>query len=143
MATLDRGSRIYLLVLAAIAAALVGLWLSGRDSRVEALNETLQRDSKIAAYPFPFRVLRIEGRTAVVNSPRSPQVSVLRFLAVVRPDLAGLDPDDAAVVAAQKRLAGVQSRVRKRILEAPYVDQVRWQLDRDWFSRHGIVLPQG
>ncbi|WJW76351.1 hypothetical protein QVG61_04450 [Thiohalobacter sp. IOR34] len=140
MEPLDRGTKIYALLLASITLVLLGYWALGGDPRVEQLNRLLQADAGIAAYPFPFRVLRMQGDTAVVSSPRSAEVSVLHALAILEPSLARLDADDPRVIAAQKRLARIQARVRQRLLQAPEVKAVRWELDRAWFRQHGHPL---
>jgi hypothetical protein len=101
---LDRGTRIYAGVLAAIALGILVAWLLGLDPRVGEINDRLAQDAEIPAYPFPFRVLEISDGVAVVASPRSHQVSVLRFLGIIDPALRNADPDSTAVIAAQKRL---------------------------------------
>jgi hypothetical protein len=105
---LDRGTKIYIGVLAAIALAVLVAWLLSIDPRVWEINDRLVQDPEISAYPsFPFRVLEISNGVAVVASPRSPQVSVLRFLGIVDPSLRNADPDSPAAVAAQKKLADI------------------------------------
>lgn len=75
-----------------------------------------------------------------LTSPRSAEVPAIRFLELIHPELAGLSTDDPKVVAAQKSLAGHQARARSRVLAEPDVQRVRWRIDRDWYTDHGIVL---
>ena len=110
---LDRGTKIYIGVLAAIALAILVGWLLSLDPRVWEINDRLEQDPEISAYPFPFRVLEIGNGVAVVASPRSPQVSAMRFLGIVDPGLRNADPDSPTAIAAQKKLAQIQGRVRK------------------------------
>lgn len=136
--SLDRGTRIYLGVLIAFVALLIALWAVDHDWRAGELSDQLQEDPEIAAYPFPFRVISVSNGVAVVTSPRSAAFSVLHFLTIIDPQLANLDSDDPAVIAAQKRLAHIQGKVAKRLKQEPDIDRIRWQLDRQWFSDHGV-----
>ncbi len=135
---LDRGTRIYTGILIAFIALLAGLWAIDHDWRAGELNDILQDDPEIAAYPFPFRVISVSNGVAVVGSPRSPSFSVLHFLAITDPHLSNLDPDDPAVIAAQKRLAHIQGKVAKRLKQEPDIERIRWQLDSQWFHEHGV-----
>jgi hypothetical protein len=137
---LDRGTKIYIGVLAAIALAILVAWLLSLDPRVWKVNDRLEQDPEISAYPFPFRVLEISNGVAVVASPRSPQVSVMSFLGIVDPALRGTDPDSPAAVAAQKELADIQGRVRKLVEAEPDIKRVSWRVDVDWLAAHGVQL---
>jgi len=138
--TLDRGTRIYIGVLAAIALAILVAWLLSLDPRVWEINDRLEQDAEISAYPFPFRVLEINKGIAVVASPRSPQVPVMHFLGILDPALRNADPDLPAAVAAQKELAGIQGRVRKLVEAEPDIERVSWRVDADWLAAHGVQL---
>ena len=70
---LDRGTKIYIGVLAAIALAILVAWLLSLDPRVWKVNDRLEQDPEISAYPFPFRVLEISNGVAVVASPHRSQ----------------------------------------------------------------------
>ena len=67
-------------------------------------------------------------------------MSVLRFLEIIRPDLNVDQPDSPPVIAAQKELARVQYRAREIVMSHPQIDDVRWQLDRQWYLRHGVEV---
>ncbi len=45
-----------------------------------------------------------------------------------------------AAIAAQKKLAGIQGRVRKLVEAEPDIERVSWRVDTDWFAAHGVKL---
>ncbi|HKJ77106.1 MAG TPA: hypothetical protein VKA64_07875 [Gammaproteobacteria bacterium] len=137
---LDRFTRNYLVFLGLLAAAALGGWASTWSPRVGELNGKLADDAVLTDYPYRFRVLALEDGVATLTTPRSYEVPAVRFLGIIEPRLANRAPDDPEVVAAQKRLAKHQGRARKLVLAEPDVDRVRWQLDRDWYADHGVVL---
>jgi hypothetical protein len=137
---LDRGTKIYIGVLTAIALAILIAWLLSLDLRVWEINGRLEQDPEICAYSFPFRVLEINKGIAVVASPRSPQVPVMHFLGIVNPVLRNADPDSPAAVAAQKKLAHIQGRVRELVKAEPDIERVSWRVDTDWLAAHGVQL---
>lgn len=137
---LDRGTKIYIGILAAIGLAVLVAWLLSLDTRVREINDRLAQEPEIADYPFRFRVLGIDNNVAVVASPRSVDVPVMRFLGIIDPGLRNADPDSAAALAAQKALGEVQGRVRQLVAAQPGIDGVRWRVDADWFARHGVRL---
>ncbi len=126
------------LVVLAVAVGLFLIWKSQHDPRIDALERMLADDLEVSDYAYRFRVFGIEGNTAVMSTPRSPEMSVLRFLEIIRPDLDIDQPDSPPVIAAQKELARIQSRAREIVMSHPQIDNVRWQLDRQWYLRHGI-----
>ncbi len=129
------------IVLLLVAGGLFWLWQSQNDPRIEQLDRMLADDPEVGHYDYRFRVFAIDGDTAIVSTPRSPQMSVLRFLEIVRPDLDVSNPDTPEVIAAQKALARIQYRAREIVLSHPEIEDLRWQLDRQWYLRHGIVAP--
>lgn len=136
---LDRGTRIYAVVLAVIVLAFTAAVLY-EPPRLRDLNRLLAADPQLAAYPYPFRVLRVEGTTAVMGSPRSAEVPVRRVLSILEPEVAGLGDDDPAFQAAQKRLADTQNHARERVLGNAGIKTVRWELDGDWLRAQGIEI---
>ena len=126
------------LVVLAVAVGLFLIWKSQHDPRIDALERMLADDLEVSDYAYRFRVFGIEGNTAVMSTPRSPEMSVLRFLEIIRPDLDVDQPDSPPVIAAQKELARVQYRTREIVMSHPQIDDVRWQLDRQWYLRHGV-----
>jgi hypothetical protein len=137
---LDRGTKIYIGVLAAVALVILIGWLLSMSPRVWEINDRLKQAPEISTYPFPFRVLKINKGIAVVASPRSPQVPVMHFLGIVDPALRDADLDSPAAVAAQENLAHIQGRVRDPVEAEPDIKRVSWRVDADWFAAHGVQL---
>lgn len=131
-----------LLIVLAICLGLALLWWSKQDPQLDHLNNVLAADAELQAYPYHFRVLRVENGTAVISSPRSSQQSVLDFLKRIRPNLDLRNPDSEAVIAAQKELAHVQEKAAEHIRAQPGIRDTGWELDRNWFMQHGINLQQ-
>lgn len=129
-----------IVVLALVLAALV-YWMQ-RDRQVDALNEAIARNGSAAlrAYPYQFRVLRLENGVATMTTPRSPQVPVYRMIRAIDPNLKPRDTRDPEFVAAEKALAGVQTEARRIVLAQPGVKSVQWELDRNWLIDHGIAV---
>lgn len=128
-----------LLVLAVLAD-----WLIQRpDSRARDLNAVLEAKASahLKQYPYAFRVLRMEGTTAVMATPRNAQVPALRFIAVIHPEINVHDRNDPAFIAAEQALAAAQSEAREIVQAQPGVKSVRWELDKHWLASHGIEVP--
>ena len=137
---LDRGTRNYAIFLLALAAGLIALALY-EPPLVHELNKKLEQAPQVSAFPYEFRVLRVENGTAVMSTPRSPAVPVERVLGILFPEVAGQAGDSPAFQKAQKHLAKTQTRARDLVLKDPKVKRVQWQLDRNWLMQHGIQLP--
>ena len=138
--SLDRGTKIYAAVLGGILLVGVASWLFTLDFRLGEIDDMLQQDPEIAAYPYPFKALEIRGTTAILSTPRSTSMPAVRFLAIIKPSLANKSEQDPAVIEAQKALAAVQSKVRKLVLQRKDIEQVRWRLDKEWYADRGIPL---
>ncbi|MCU0836923.1 MAG: hypothetical protein MUC77_21230 [Chromatiaceae bacterium] len=140
--TMDRFTRNYLIGLVAVVAALVATWLiSSWDPGAARLNKRLAADAELAAYPYAFRVVSVQNGMATMKSPRSFEVPVAQFLAVIEPRVAGTAPEHPDMVAAQARLAEHQKRAQAIVEAEPEVRSVRWVLDRDWYAARGVPLP--
>lgn len=137
---LDRGTKIYAAVLGVLALAVVFAVLY-EPPKVRELNRVLGEDPELSAYAYPFRVLRVEGATAVMGSPRSAAVPVQRMIGAIEPGLAGRGGDDPDFQRAQQRLADLQAHARARVLADPDITAVRWELDADWLRARGIQVP--
>ncbi|WP_303903506.1 hypothetical protein [Thiohalomonas denitrificans] len=134
---MDRATRIYAWFLLAVGIAWL-IWALYEDPQVSAINDVLSQDTELATYPYPFRVLRVEGNTAVVSTPRSPQVPVARIIGILYPAVAGQSVQSPAFQQAQMDLAKHQQRAKAVITIQPGIDAVRWELDRRWLAGHGI-----
>ncbi|MFO7550245.1 MAG: hypothetical protein R6W80_02480 [Haliea sp.] len=137
---MDSFTRRYLYLLGVVLVVVLAVWLAGRDGRLGELNTQLAQDPLLADYPYPFRVLEIENRVAVMSSPRSAQMSVMHFLYAAFPELQGKDVQHPDMVAAQTRLGDMQSRASAVVQAHPEVDRVRWLLDERWLAERGVML---
>lgn len=137
---MDRTTGILALLLLAALAGVIAVSLH-EDPRRGDINRMLASDPELAAYPYHFRVLRLEGDTAVMGTPRSREVPVARILGLLHPEVAGLAPDTPEFQAAQHQLATHQQLARRRVLEHPGIDDARWELDREWLRAHGVGVP--
>lgn len=118
-------------------------WLALKtDPRVEALNLALQDagSPRLLAYPYQFRVVRVEGETAVMSTPRSQRVPVYRMISALYPHLSGRSSTSPEYVAAQQELAEVQSEARGIVQQQPDIAKVEWELDQSWLIQHNIPL---
>lgn len=133
--------------IAAVIVALVALdwFIRAPDSRARDLTAAIaaQGSAELKAYPYAFRVLKVEGDVAFVGTPRSPDVPAARMIAVVHPEVNTRDANDPAFVAAQKELAAIQGEAQQIVASQPGIKSVRWKLDRDWLVSHGIDVPDG
>jgi len=137
---MDRFTRNYLIGLGVIALLGAAWWLTTLDFRAGELNRILDDDPLVAGYVYQFRVRSVQNGVAEMYTPRSAEVSAMRFLGLVRPELKRLGSEDAEMIAAEQELARVQAHARSLILEQPDVDRVRWVLDRGWYEGRGVVL---
>jgi len=135
---LDNFTRNYLYIL--MGLALVGFiwWLSSLDFRVSEINELLEADTELAAYPYPFRVVSLEKGVAEVSSPRSAKLSAIQSLRVMYPKLKQHNAVSDEMVAAQKELARVQSHAGQLVKSQEDVKAIRWVLDQRWLAKHGV-----
>ena len=131
-------------VLLAIALLVALDWAIRRpDGRTQALNNAIQAQGSplLKSYPYPFHVLRVEGGTAVMGTPRNFDMPAFRFLGAMYPDVNVKDANNPAFVALQKTLGKVQDEVRDIVLAQPGIKDVRWELDREWLRRNHIQVP--
>lgn len=140
MSSLDRGTRIYAMVLVAVVVGLVFLALY-ESPIVSKLNDKLAADTQIAEFPYHFRVLRVSNGVAVMNTPRSSAVPVALVLDKIFPGVGNSDPSSPLFQEMQSRLARVQTKARDLVLESSQVKRVQWEVDRDWLMSHGVSLP--
>jgi hypothetical protein len=123
-------------------ACLWFLFARQASPEVRQLNARLAADAMLAAYPYPFRVLRLQDTSAVMSSPRSAQMSVHRMISAIDPGLENIAVDDPRFRAAQQRLAEHQAHAAELVLQSDKVDDIEWELDTRWLSEHGIVVKQ-
>ena len=128
-----------------IITFLVGLdwYIRAPDSRSRELSQAVEAQAgpELKNYPYKFKVLKVAGETAFVSSPRSFDVPAFRALGVLYPDINTKNANDPAFIAAEQQLGRVQSEAQAIVLGQPGVKEVRWELDRDWLTRHFIEVP--
>lgn len=126
-----------------LLALLFYLFVLRTDPKVSALNDVIAQrgSSALQHYPYPFHVVRVEGDTAYLSTPRSPDVPVVSVIGTIEPKLAGASDNDPDFMAAQARMARVQGEARALVLSQPGIKHVEWELDRSWLLDHGVMLP--
>lgn len=125
-------------------ALLVALdWAIRRpDPRTRELNAILetQASPQLKNYPYTFHVVRVEGSTAVMSTPRNFDSPAFRFLGVIYPDINVKDHNNPAFIEVEKLLGKVQDEAKDIVLAQPGIKDIRWELDRDWLRRRGIEV---
>jgi len=129
-------------VIVVVLAAALLFYTRQPSPQVRQLNAQLASDAKLAAYPYPFRVLSMDAGTAVMSTPRSPQMSVQQMIKAIDPSLENIAVDDPRFRAAQQTLAEHQQHAASVVMDSELVDNIEWELDTRWLSEHGIVVKQ-
>lgn len=128
-----------------VMALLVALdWAIRRpDAPTRELNHILetQASQKLKDYPYQFQVLRVEGTTAIMTTPRNVDVPAFRLLGVLYPEINVKDANNPAFIAVQNQLGRMQDEAKDIVLAQPGIEQVRWELDKQWLRRKGIEVP--
>ncbi|MEQ5834607.1 hypothetical protein EB809_00435 [Marinobacter sp. R17] len=120
------------LIVMLVAAVFIG-WLSWRGIEVISLNNHLQDDPKLSSYPYQFRVLRVEGDTAIMSSPRSYEVSTQDALRTLFPSMRSLSDDHRDWQRAEREFAHLQAHAGNLVLADDRIDKIRWELDENWY----------
>lgn len=136
---MDRFTRNYSIFLGVVLLAILVavLW---EDPGVSDLNELLEQDELVAAYPYPFRVTKLKNGVATMSTPRSSEFPMQRALGVLFPRLAGRKQDDPELMQAQQQMATVQKQAMAIVKKADAVKRVTWALDTGWLSKHGVQV---
>jgi hypothetical protein len=131
-------------VLIAIALLVALDWAIRRpDGQTRQLNDALvdKASPQLKAYPYQFRVLRVEGDTAVMSTPRNFDAPAFRMLGKLYPDINVKDHNNPKFIEVERLLGRVQDEAKDIVLAQPGIASVRWELDRDWLQRRGIEVP--
>lgn len=139
---MDSFTRNYSIFLAVVTLAILA-WVFYEPAEVSELNDLLSQDSEISAYPYRFKVTSLENGIATISSPRSVEYPVFKALGLIYPELANRKQDDPKLMNAQDQLATVQKKVASTVTNAPTVKAIRWELDKDWLSDHGVQIGLG
>lgn len=128
-----------------VIALLVTLdWAIRRpDAQARHLNDVLaeQASPQLREYPYQFQVLRVEGGTAVMTTPRNVEVPAFRMLGSLYPEINVKDPNNPAFIAVEQKLGQVQGEAAAIVKAQPGIKDVRWELDREWLRGRGIEVP--
>ena len=132
------------IVLALVLAFALDWLIQRPDARTRELNQALaeQGSAQLKAYPYQFHVLRVEGDTAVIATPRNFDVPAFHALGVLYPQLNVKNNNDPAFIAAQQALGAVQAEARLIVLARPGIKSMRWELDKAWLTAHDIDIPE-
>ena len=122
---------------------LVSWYVHRPDERARQLNDILAASAspQLKAYPYEFRVLRTDGGTAIMSTPRNFDVPAFKMIGALQPAIDVSNPNDPAFVAAEKALAQAQSEAMTIVKSQPGINGVRWELDVGWLRAHGIDVP--
>lgn len=133
----------YVLLLAGALVFALDWYIQAPDSRSRELTAAIEHQASplLRDYPYPFRVLRVEGNVAVMGTPRNVEVPAARFLGALHPEVNTRDASNPAFIALQEELGKVQSEARAIVLAQPGIKDVRWELDRKWLGAHQVELP--
>ena len=136
--------RKYWVLLTLVFLVWLDWYIRAPDARSRDLSKVIaqQGSEQLRQYPYQFHVLRVDGETAVMATPRNFDVPAFRMLGALYPELNTKDQNNPAFIAAEQQLGQVQSEARLIILGQPGIRDVRWELDRDWLAAHHIDLPQ-
>lgn len=115
-----------------VAALFVG-WLGWRGYEVIGLNNQLQADAELDDYPYLFRVLRVDGGTAVMSTLRSRDVSIRQALETLFPGMRSLAHDHREWQRAEREYARLQARAGNLVTAGAGIDRIRWELDSNWY----------
>jgi len=113
------------------------------NPHVSDLNHLLKQDAEISGYPYQFRVIRLQSSVATISTPRSTDFPVYKALGIIYPHLANRAQDNPEMMKARQKLAQIQKRAKAIVMQSDKASNVRWELDKDWLSQHGIYLSQG
>ena len=129
-----------------IFAFLVALdwYIRAPDGRSRELTGIIheQGSQELKDYPYQFKVLKVEGDTAYLSTPRNVQVPALKALGAMFPEINTKDANNPDFIAAEKRLARVQSEAQEIVKTQPGIKSVQWTLDKEWLKRHFIEVPE-
>ncbi len=131
-------------VLIVIALLVVLDWAIRRpDSRSRELTAIIhsQGSEQLKSYPYQFHVLRVDGKTAVMSTPRNFEVPALNMLGVLFPKVNVKDGNNPEFIAIQRQLGQVQDEAKAIVLAQPGITDIRWELDREWLRKQGIEVP--
>ena len=135
--------KVYWVVVLLVFLAGLDWFIQAPDARSRELSAIIeaQASPKLKAYPYKFRVMKVNGETAIVSTPRNFDVPAFKMLAVLYPDINTKDANNPAFIAVEQLLGQVQDEARAIVLAQPGIKDVSWELDREWLKKHFIEVP--
>jgi hypothetical protein len=130
----------YTQILLLVLLMVLGYWIVSYDYLASDLNSDLARDAEIDAYPYAFKVLETSNGVATILTPRNNQVPATLILAVLYPNLKGVDIMSDEMQNAQTELAYIQSKTAAIVKKHPDIQSIVWQLDERWIENHGLRI---
>ena len=97
---MDKFTRNYSIILGIVVVCLLILFIY-EDPELTELNDMLQADTVLNAYPYKFRVVRLENSVATMTTPRSADFPAFRALGLLFPVLENLPQDDQRLMQGQ------------------------------------------
>ena len=131
-------------VIVLILLALLDWAIRRPDAPTRQLNAVLvdKASPQLKGYPYHFEVLRVEGDTAVMSTPRNFDAPAFLMLGKLYPDINVKDHNNPKFIEVERLLGRVQDEAKDIVLAQPGIKPVRWELDRNWLRRQGIELPE-
>jgi len=136
---MDRGTKIYSLILGVISLSLAITFLY-EPAKVQELNKQLEAIKKVKDFPYSFRVLRINNGIATMNSPISIDLPCGKVITIIFPRLKGKSLLSAEYQQAQEQLAEVQMLASNKIKSDPEINKIVWELDKTWLIQNGVTF---
>jgi len=131
------------IVLVLVLFTVVSWYVHRPDDRARQLNDILEATGspQLKSYPYEFRVLRTEGATAVMSTPRNFDVPAFKMLGALYPNIDVKNQNDPDFIKAEKALADAQFEAMTIVRTQPGINNVRWELDASWLRSHSIDVP--
>lgn len=138
MITINKKTLLYSAIVATYVFLIIGFFFIKTDPRADELNQLLSDNPELAPYSYKYRVMQVQEDTAIMASPRSSQVSALHALSLIYPALGFKSENSPEMIKAQKEMAHYQKIAAKQIRQQSDISTIRWQIDKAWFTKHGV-----
>lgn len=136
---MDRGIKIYGLILGTICLSLIIIFLY-ETPKVKELNHQLQSNKEIKQFPYQFKVLRVNNGTATLNSPVSTELPCGKVIEIIFPSIRGKSLLSPEFQKAKNSLAKIQILLANMVKSDPEITKIIWELDRPWLIQNGVSL---
>ncbi len=136
---MDRGTKIYSAILGLVCLSLAVVFFY-EPAKVKELNDKLRSIKEIRAFPYHFRVLRINNDEATLSSPVSIELPCGEVIGVIFPAIKNKSMLSPEFQKAKDLLARVQTLTENAVKSDPQIKTIIWELDRAWLIQNGISL---